>query len=547
MNKNLISLFKKFLISISILLIIAGSCAEPSSRVSEKTVPGPDIICITVEDTGPMFECYGDSTVPTPAINELARDGILFANMFAVAGIAGPNQACLYTGLYPTSFGAGNSPVNIKGLPDHIPPYQAVPPAGIKCFTEYLRERGYYCTTNMKTEAFRLPLTAFDTVGNAAWKNCPPGMPVFSLINIPVTHESEIWSRSNDTLAVSPGDVPLPPYYPDYLAIRKDVARAYTNIAALDRQVGKIINKLKKDGLYENAVILFFSFNGGPLPRQKREIYDSGIKVPLIIHLPGGKQGGSVNSELVSMIDLAPVILSLTGTDIPDYMQGRAFLGNEKSPPADYVYAARDRIGDSKDTRRALRNKKFKYIRNYEPEKACYQNIEYRNQMDLMKELLYLKNTNRLNRDQLYWFRETKQPDELYDITSDPYELDNLAEDPAYFDTIKLLRRRQEAWMGTIGDKGLIPEKKVVWSMWPEGIQPVTSAPVFALKNHQISFSSSTPGASIAYIINKHTPSPYKRWHLYTGAVKIPRGDTLTAVAVRIGYKNSEEVSVISE
>ena len=546
MIKDFISCPSLIIIGITVLFL-AGSCSQESSIVREKKEHLPDIICITVEDTGPLFACYGDSTVPTPAIDELAGDGILFKNMFAVAGIAGPNQACLYTGLYPTSFGAGNSPLNIKGLPDHIPPYQAIPPVRVKCFTEYLREQGYYCTTNMKTEAFNLPLTAFDTIGNASWESRPTGMPVFSLINIPTTQESQIWKRSNDPLAVLPEDVTLPPYYPDHPAVRKDVAKTYTNIAVLDRQVGEIIKKLKNDGLYDKSIIIFLSMNGGPLPRQKREIYDSGLKVPLLVHLPNGKLGGTVNASLTSMVDLAPTILSLSKNNIPDYMQGRVILGNNKSPAARYVYAARDRIDTTRDTRRAIRNRRFEYIHNYEPEKGAFHFNVYRNRLDMMKELLYLKNTNRLNRDQLYWFRASKQSDELYDLTTDPYELNNLAVDPRYADTVKLLHDQLESWMSRIGDKGLISEKKTVWSMWPEGIQPVTAAPTFKLKNKKISISSATPGASIAFIINKHEPSPNKRWLLYTGTLKLSPGDTLSAIAVRIGYKNSKEVAIIQE
>lgn len=513
------------------------SCTSEKEERSKQ----PNFLVITCEDISPMLGCNGDTISHSPVLDKLAEEGVLFTNVFSVSGVCAPSRAALITGMYPSSIGAGNMRTNRKNLPDGIPPYEAVPPPEVKCFSEYLRAAGYYCTNNVKTDyQFKNPVTAWDDCSTSAtWRNRQAGMPFFSIFNLMTTHESQVWDRANDPVAIPPEKVNVPPYYPDTKIVRRDIARVYSNITVMDREVRELIDMLKEDGLMEETIIIFYSDHGGPLPRQKREIYDSGLKVPMIIRFPDKEFAGAHFDDLVSFIDIPATILSMAGVKIPDYMQGQAFWGKQKTEPRTYIYAARDRMDGEYDIRRAVRDKQFKYIKNYRPEVGCYMDIEFRKKgLDIMKELLRLKDAGELNKDQMYWFRTKKEPEELYDIQNDPHELNNLASDPAYEKELLRLREVHEKWMKDIGDKGLMTEKELVWSMWPDGIQPETADPVIKAENNMLEISCATEGASIGYQMNGEIGG--KHWALYHQPLKAAGIDSLRAVAIRIGFKESE-------
>jgi len=528
-------------ILMAILLMACGVAEDSEDKQDSGKM---NILLITVEDISPMLGCYGDSVAKTPVLDKLAEDGVMFTNVFAPMGVCAPARASLITGMYPSSIGANNMRTGNSDLPNDIPPYEAVPPPEVKCYTEFLRAEGYYCTNNEKTDyQFDAPVTAWDENGKTAhWRNRPENMPFFSIFNIMTSHESRLWVKENDPVTIRAEDVEVPPYYPDVPAVRKDIARVHSNNTIMDREVGEILQQLKDDGLYNETIIVFYSDHGGPLPRQKREIYDSGLHVPFIIRFPNNKFAGKKVDDLISFVDIPPTMLSIAGIEPPEYMHGQAFWGAYKADtPREYIFAARDRVDYQYDIRRAVRDKQFKYIRNYRPEVSCYQDVKFRKNIDMMKEMLRMRDEGLLNEDQMYWFRETKEPEELYDITSDPHELNNLAGDTEYKEELERLRKVHEQWMEDVDDKGLMSEKELVWSMWPGGEQPVTSAPVVNQDGNRASISCDTEGASIAYRINPHSPKTPERWLLYTGPVEVEEGDTLSSVAIRIGYKQSEE------
>ncbi len=507
-----------------------------------------NFLLITVEDISPMLGCYGDPVAKTPILDQLAKDGVMFTNVHAPMGVCAPARASLITGMYPSSIGANNMRTNRTTLPDGIPPHEAVPPPEVKCYTEFFRAAGYYTTNNVKTDyQFNPPITAWDENARTAhWQNRPEGMPFFSIFNIMTSHESQIWDRANDPVVIRPEDVILPPYYPESDIVRRDVARAHSNNTIMDREVGEIIDQLKQDGLYDKTIIVFYSDHGGPLPRQKREIYDSGLHVPFIIRFPNNKLAGTVIDELISFVDIPPTLLSMAGIEPPDYMQGRAFWGKYKCEnPREYIFAARDRVDSEYDIRRSLRDHNYRYVRNFRPEVGAYQEIEYRYNIPMMKEMLRMRDEGLLNKDQMYWFRTTKEPEEFYDLNKDPHELRNIINDPAYADDLERMRAALYQYMDKIDDKGLMSEKELVWSMWPGGVQPATKAPVLDQKENYFELTSATEGASIAYMINRNTAVPHKRWLLYHEPLPVSQGDTVSAVAIRIGYKQSKEVDFI--
>ena len=521
----------------------------------------PNIIWLTCEDISPTLSMYGDSTAHTPNLDKLAEKSIIFNNAFTTVGVCAPSRSSIITGMYPTSIGTqhmrtgkdihgwGNrnyslptKALDING--NSIPLYSVVTPPYVRCFTEYLREAGYYCTNNAKTDyQFASPITAWDANSREAhWKDRSEGQAFFAVFNHEVTHESRMWLNRDLPLTVSPESVPLPAYYPENPIIRKDIARNYSNIELLDEQIGQKLKELEDADLLDNTIVFFFSDHGGPLPRGKREHYDSGLRVPFMVRLPEQLQGEFTN-ELISFVDLAPTILSLAGIDIPDYMQGQAFLGAAKSTtPRAYVYGSGDRFDEFSDRIRVVRDKEFLYVKNYHPDLPAYKDVGYRKNIDMTNELLRLRDTGDLNREQMYWFRNIKTSEELYDCQADPENLNNLIDDIKYSNKIVTMRSKMNEWQERVGDTGAIPEKEHILNMWPNGIQPITEPPDISYRNNLLQLSCKTEGASIAYIISDSEINPGfdSAWQLYHNPIEVKEGKKIYLQAHRIGFRESE-------
>ena len=507
----------------------------------------PNILWITCEDMSQNLASFGDSTVKTPNIDRLAREGIRFVNTFAVSGVCAPSRSSIITGMYPTSIGTHHMRTLQKIHPD-VPRYSVVIPPQVKCFTEYLRMAGFYCTNNVKEDyQFIAPPTAWDESSRKAhFRNRPANKPFFSIFNFIDSHESQVWKRNTDPLMeVNPSEVPLPPYYPDTEKVRNDVAGYYKNITMMDKQVGDVLQWLEEDGLLDSTIIFFFSDHGAGLPRAKRWIYDSGIKVPLIVKFPDQRLAGSVEEELISFIDLAPTVLSLAGVKIPSHIQGQAFLGARKAKdPRKYIYAARDRLDNRYDLIRAVRDHQYKYIRNYQPEKPYIQEIPYRDQMNIMQELYRWEKEQKLDPVQSLWAQKSKPLEELYDVNSDPHEIRNLAADTTYSKELKRLRAAHEKWTSETRDLGHRPELELLAEMWPSGVAPVTADPQIINEDGALKIICDTPGASLAY---RYPENEGSTWHVYSDTIHISDTRRIEAMAMRIGYAGSQIVSYPSD
>lgn len=505
----------------------------------------PNILWITCEDMSPHLAAYGDATVNTPNIDRLAKEGIVYTHAFTTAGVCAPSRNAIITGRLQTTTGGhnmrtmGSTYPEITGLPAA---YASVPPPGVRCFPEYLRARGYYCTNNSKTDyQFTAPPTVWDdNSGTAHWRNRKTGQPFFAVFNSIITHESQIWARKDHPQRVEPAKVPLPPLYPDDPIVRKDLARHYSNISEMDDWVGEILAQLEADGLLDKTIIFFFSDHGDGLPWYKRELYDRGLRIPLIIRFPDGRRAGTYADRLVSAIDLAPTVLSLAGIQAPDFMQGRAIWGKYAREAAPYIFAARDRMDSEYDRVRAVRDKQFKYIRNYMPEKPNYQNIAYRLQQDIMREILRRRDAGLLNEVQMRWFAPSKPEEELYDTERDPFELNNLAADPRYADVRARMREAHENFYKKYPDMGEIEEKALVRQFWNgQDTAQTTQAPLVRRnKPGKIQVLCATKGASIAY-----RERGENTWKVYTQPLDLPKGKSIEVMAMRIGYLPSEIVN----
>jgi N-sulfoglucosamine sulfohydrolase len=520
----------------------------------------PNILWISAEDLSPDLGSYGDSYARTPNLDRLASQGVRFAKAFSVAPVCAPSRSAIITGMYPTSIGS------------HHMRSKAVPPVGVKAFPEYLRAAGYYCTNNSKTDynfeappSHAPPITVWDESSrNAHWRNRAPGQPFFAVFNLIVTHESQIRTGpqefAKNTAALRPEDrhdpakAVLPPYYPDTPIVRNDWARYYDLITAMDLQAAELLKQLEEDGLAENTIVFFWGDHGRGLPRAKRWLYDSGIRVPLIVRWPRQIQAGTVREDLVSLLDLAPTVLSLAGVPIPGHMQGQVFLGKGTAQPRQYVFAHRDRMDEAYDRMRAVHDGRYKYIRNFFPGRPYAQHIAYMEEMPTMREMrrVYKDHFNALSPDfgkamtteQLLFFQPEKPAEELYDVTLDPHELKNLAKSLAHEPDLKRLRQALEQWQKETQDLGSIPENELRERMRPRGVWEQVSKPKITATAREgtsvvVRLTCETPGISLAYTTET---GERVRWKLYSQEVTLTRPFTLQAKACRLGFLDSPEV-----
>jgi arylsulfatase A-like enzyme len=540
-----------FLFETSLFLVLVISVSTAFISKKPETKSKPNILWITCEDMSPHLGSFGEKVAKTPNLDQLAKEGVRYTNVFSTAGVCAPSRNAIITGMYQTSTGG----MHMRTSPlvttfTSIPAYSAVIPEDVRCFPEFLRKQGYYCSNNNKQDyQFAPPQTVWDENGTppdlkkADWRGRKDkNQPFFSIINLLITHESQVFSRGKEPLLVRPEDVEVPSYYPDNEIIRTDIARFLTNVQRMDKQVGEIIQKLKDDGLYENTIIFFYSDHGDGLPFVKRELYNRGLKVPMIIRFPNAEKAGSVDNQLISFVDLAPTILSLANVRVPKYIQGQAFLGNQKAKmPRKYIYAARDRMDTEYDRVRAVSDGRYKYLKNYMPEKPYYQDIEYRLGQQSMKEILRLRDEGKLNEKQMYWFRKSKPKEELFDTKTDPNEYLNLVNNPKYQAKLVELRKKHQEWLNKYGDLGAIPEKELLAKWWNgKDKAPQTNPPLISTQRNKVSINCTNKGASIGY--KKHWND--KSWEVYSKPFNVSNDDSLYVLTHRIGYLPSQIVKM---
>jgi uncharacterized sulfatase len=431
----------------------AGAPAEAASGQDR-----PNILWISCEDISPHLGCYGNKHAITPTLDKLAAEGVLFTRCYSHSGVCAPTRSGIITGMYPTTLGSQHMRC------------RATPPAHVKCFTEYLRGAGYHTTNNAKQDYNFGAGRAWDeSSGKAHWRKGPKGKPFFHVRNFTNTHEGGVAGRRS-TPDLKPGQrqdpakLPLPPYYGDTPVTRADWAKYHELITQLDYHVAEVLKQLEDDGLAQDTIVFFWADHGVGLPRAKRWLYESGTHVPLIVRIPeklraaGQGRPGTVDDRLVAYVDLAPTVLNLAGVKIPEHMQGRAFLGPNCPPPRHYIYGARDRMDERYDIIRSVRDKRYRYIRNYEPFKAYYQHMNTPEAGNTMRELRRLHKAGKLPPEAALFMAETKPLEELYDLDADPHEVRNLAGSPEHREVLARLRSAHVQWMVETLDTGLIPE-----------------------------------------------------------------------------------------
>ncbi|MEX1113649.1 MAG: sulfatase-like hydrolase/transferase [Akkermansiaceae bacterium] len=459
-----------------LLLLLALACPLLSQD-------RPNILWITSEDNSSHWiGCYGNPQAKTPNLDALAKEGILFEHAYSNAPVCAVARATILTGVYSPTMGT-----------QHMRSRHAIPKT-YRPNVEYLRAAGYYCTNQSKTDYnFKGNDNSYwDKPSNGAhYKKRPDGKPFFAIFNLGESHESSLFAnKPAEPQRLKPEQINFPPYLPDLPEIRNDFARYHDRITEMDAKAGKILEDLEKAGLAENTIVIYYSDHGGVLPRGKRYLEETGVKVPLLVRIPEKfknlspfKPGQRV-TEPVSFVDLSPTLFSLAGLEIPQHMQGRPFLGTQRIAPAademEFLFA--DRFDELYGMRRGLTDGKWKYIRNFNPHLPLAPYSFY--QFGQPGWTAYQKawRDGKLSGIHKAQWEAPNGPEQLYDLTQDPWEINNLAADPTHAEKLTALRARLKTTMIEAHDTGLVPEPMFESLAGESTIAGYVQSPAFEIK-----------------------------------------------------------------
>jgi arylsulfatase A-like enzyme len=439
------------------LLLLAQSVAGQDRR--------PNIVWIIPDDMSANFSCYGETAIETPHVDKLAASGLKFTNAYVTAPVCSPCRSALITGMYQTSIGAHHHRSGQGEKKIHLP-------AAVQLVPKRFQDAGYHTSITGwpgngkpgKTDYnFEWDQSVYD---GSDWSERKQGQPFFAQIQtqggklrgkddsgwekIASAAERKLGSRT------SVDAVTLPPYYPNHPDILKDWAAYLDSVRMTDVMVGEVLDRLEREGVRENTLVLFMTDHGISHARGKQFLYDEGLHVPLVIAGPGIK-AGTVRDDLVEHIDIAALSLAAAGISPPGNMQARDILAADYQP-REAVFAARDRCDETVDHIRSVRTREFKYIRNFLPSRPYLQPCAYKDGKAILIALREYHAAGKLNPTQQLLFRETRPSEELYDLDTDPFEINNLAADPRFANKLQELRDRLDSWMDVTGDLGRVPE-----------------------------------------------------------------------------------------
>jgi len=417
----------------------------------------PNVLWILGDDLGPQLSCYGHPLTKTPNADRIANEGVRFTHCFTTAPVCSPARSAWNTGVYQTTIGAHNHRSHRKDG------YRL--PEGVRLVSHRLRDAGYF-TANVteltpglrasgKTDFNFQVEKPFD---GTHWRQRAAGQPFYAQINFTAPHKGPQWPLARKQAGlVDPAKVELPPYYPDHPVIRDEVANYLDAVNNWDRQVGVVLDELKKDGLLENTLIFVFGDNGRCLLRGKQWLYDPGTHVPLLVRWPGHLKAGTVRRDPVISLDITASTLDAAGVPHPDLFHGQSLF--KKAKPRTEIFTARDRCDMTVDRIRAVRDSRYKLIRNFYPERSYAQFNEYiRNSYPALTVIQDLAKQGKLNELQAKWVAPGRPEFELYDHQADPHEVKNLAAEPAHKKTLARLQKRLDQWIADTNDQGRTPE-----------------------------------------------------------------------------------------
>ncbi len=395
-------------------------------KKSNKEIIPPNILWINLDDLGKELSCYGNPDVKTPNIDKLASEGVLYTNAFANAPVCSSSRSSQITGMYPSAINVLNHrTINKEKLPKDI-----------ATIMELFQQKGYFCTNGWAYNSNKKGKEDYNFLGNqffdgTDWSQRKEGKPFFSQIQIHEPHRDFKYDKENP---IDYKKVTLPEVYPDYPLLKADWAKYLESVQIADKKVGQILERLEKEGLSDNTIVILFGDHGRPHLRDKQWLYQGGLAIPLIVRYPKKNHSGTVKNDLISLVDVTASTLKFANIDVPKNMHGKDILGTEKR---DYVFGFRDRCGDAVDDIRSISDGKFKLIWNRMPhlpymQLSSYKKLQYP-AFSLYK-VLHKKGELKYPYNQ---FMAEKRPEiELYNLQNDKNELYNLADKAAY-QTIK--------------------------------------------------------------------------------------------------------------
>ena len=446
----------------------------------------PNILWIIAEDMGPELSCYGTKQVQTPVLDALAGRGVLYKNAFTVTPVCSTSRSSFMTGMYAMTINAHHHRSHRAGT-NPLPP-------GVQVLTDWLRTAGY-TTGNIRQLTSETELAKFYRgTGKTDWNFTYPDdrkpfdvsdwdqlkdhQPFYAQVNFSETHRGKAWNTSHLQIEhpADPDGVEIPPYYPDHPVTRAVWAQYLNSVMAVDKKVGFILKLLQRDNLADNTVIVFMGDHGRAMPRGKQWPYDSGLHIPLIVAWPAGNSRlpkpagydrGTTSDELIASIDLTATSLDWANVPIPEKMQGRVFMGANRSPERQYVFGGRDRGDETVLHIRTVRDRRFRYLRNAYPERPFLQLNRYKEtQYPIIGLLRYLHATGSLTGPPAALMAPSRPEEELYDLHNDPWEIHNLANLPTHTDIKRRMANQLAMWSAKVEDQGRVAEDPEIAKTW---------------------------------------------------------------------------------
>ena len=449
-------MISKQVILVLTLIFITG-CA-----VKKENPKPPNILWIIVEDMSSHFGYQGEALVTTPHIDQLAKQGVVYNNAYVSAPVCSASRSAMITGMYQTSIGAHHHRSSRGKEKIHLP-------EKLKTIPKLFKEAGYYTSNSQEQydkkgkEDYNFDYDSSQLYDGTDWSNRADVQPFFAQIqlrggklrNVPKWQE-EVVSGLDASVIVTPNQVDLPPYYPKDPVFLQDWADYLNNVSFTDVEVGKIMARLEKDNLLENTVVFLITDHGISQARGKQFLYDEGTRIPFVVWAPKLFEP-QINQDLISHIDMSATSLQLAGIPIPETMEARPLLG-ESYTPREFIVSARDRCDETVDHIRSVRKGKFKYIKNYLPNRPYLQPCDYKDLKPWMSVLHQLDQQGELTETQQLVTAKKRPTEEFYDLSVDPYEIHNLADNKAYASYLNELRGLLDTWIQETGDQGMNPE-----------------------------------------------------------------------------------------
>ena len=470
-----------------------GLLGARSAAAQPAAAERPNVLWIIAEDLSPDLGVSGTPQARTPRLDRLAEEGMRFTRAFTPSPVCSPSRSALMTGVYPQVIGAQDHRSHRPGDPS---PHPWPLPDSIQLLTDWMRQAGYF-TANVQhfpdgIRAAGAPLRGsgktdwnftyagmpFDT---KRWSDLEENQPFFAQVNFYETHRGGAWEDAQETVdrPADPDRVELPPYYPDHPVVRRQWAEYLNTLSVLDEKVGAVLDLLEKEGLDENTVVVFMSDHGRAMVRAKQWPYDSGLRVPLLVRwpdgldAPAGYRNGAVTDRLVSTLDVTATTMAFGDVPRPQQKtQGRVLFGPQKGPPRLWVFGGRDRGDETVDRMRTVRSRRFRYIRNFHPERPYLQTNRYKQaRYPTLWAMKKLHAEGELNGVQTRFLAEERPEEELYDLAKDPHETTNLADSSAYQAILEQMRGRLDQWLRRIGDTDPAPVDSAVVRHYREKMQ----------------------------------------------------------------------------